>query len=124
MSEKSHVSMVQKICIVTGKAFDTNELLLDTRLKDSLERHTITGWGISPEVQEKLDEGYIALVGIDEKKSTITNGIIKPEDAFRAGETIYVKEEVFSKIFNIEVPKSKISFVDTEVISFLKEKMV
>lgn len=124
MSEKSHVSMVQKICIVTGKAFDTNELLLDTRLKESLERHTITGWGISPEVQEKLDEGYIALVGVDEKKSTITNGIIKPEDAFRTGEVIYVKEEVFFKIFDMEAPKGKVSFVDTEVISFLKEKMV
>ena len=124
MSEKSHVSMVQKICIVTGKAFDTNELLLYTRLKESLERHTITGWGISPEVQEKLDEGYIALVGVDEKKSTITNGIIKPEDAFRIGEVIYVKEEVFFKIFDMEAPKGKVSFVDAEVISFLKEKMV
>ena len=93
---KSHVSMEQHMCIVTGKPYGTGTILLDRRLKDSMERNTITGNGISPEVQEKFDEGYLALIGIDESKSEVrSNGNINPEDAYRTGEVVYLKEKVF-----------------------------
>lgn len=95
---KSYVSLEQKMCLVTGKPFDTNSLLLDKRLKDSLEKNTVTGWGISPEVREKIDAGFIALVEIDQEKTIIKNNKILPENAYRTGVIAYLKKEVFFDI--------------------------
>lgn len=46
MSEKSYVSMEQNVCAVCGKTFDTGSILLDRRMQDSMERHTVTDWGL------------------------------------------------------------------------------
>jgi len=43
---KSHVGMEQKVCPVCGQAFDTGVILLDKRLRNSLERKTVTGWDL------------------------------------------------------------------------------
>jgi len=128
---KSHVSLEQKICVVTGQPYDTDNLLLDTRidretgrLKQSLKLNTITGWGISPEVQEKFDNGFYALVGCDEHKSEkFSNGTINPEGAYRTGEIIYMKAEAFHRIFNTnaEAMKKKVAFIGDDVIEFLKD---
>src|SRR3546814_5168048 len=49
MNDKSHVSLEQHVCLVCGVAFDTGAILLDKRLRASLERHTATGWGLRSE---------------------------------------------------------------------------
>jgi hypothetical protein len=90
--------MEQKMCIVLGKPYNTQSLLLDKRMKDSLENNTITGWGISPEVQEKIDEGFVALIEINEEKSTVTDGKILPENAYRTGVVAYLKKII---LFNL-----------------------
>lgn len=119
--EKSHVSLEQKMCIVTGKPFDSGALLMDRRMKNSLEKHTITGWGISPEVQDKIDEGFIVLVEIDPDKSeNLPNGNISPEGAYRLGRTAYLKESVFKTLYpKGNTDKTKVMFVDTEFIDYL-----
>lgn len=43
MNDKSHVSLEQHVCLVCGTAFDTGAILLDKRLRASMERHTATG---------------------------------------------------------------------------------
>jgi len=91
--EKSHVSLVQKICIVTGRPFETNELLFDKRLEKSLDKHTIVGYGVSPEIQEKFDEGYMALVEIDETRSIVKDNVSGLEDVYRTGRFAFVKKE-------------------------------
>ena len=48
MGTKSHVGMEQNVCPVCGKAFDTGTILLDRRLRNSLERKTVTGWSLCP----------------------------------------------------------------------------
>ena len=98
MSEKSHVSMEQKICLVTGLPFDSGAILLDKRMRASMKRNTVTGWGISPEVQEKIDEGYIALVGIDISKSIVKNERIQPEEAYRTGNIAYLRRSVLQTL--------------------------
>lgn len=45
MSEKSHASLEQHVCLVCGTAFDTGRILLDKRLRACMEHHTTTGWG-------------------------------------------------------------------------------
>lgn len=121
---KSHVSIEQKICKVTGKPYETNGLLLDRRMKDSLEHHTVTGWGISPEVQQKFDEGFFVLVVCDESKSDKTpNGNIKPEGAYRLGEIVYLKEKAFFEIFNVpkETMSKRICFIGQDLYKFLQK---
>lgn len=122
MSEKSYVSMVQKVCVATGKKYDSGELLFDKRLKESLDRYTTTGWGLSPEVQEKIDEGYIVLVGIDAEKSDIDkNGMSSSGEVYRTGQLMYVREHVFRHIFELEEDAeiNKINFVSEDTIEQL-----
>ncbi len=49
MNDKLHVSLEQHVCLVCGTAFDTGAILLDKRLRASMERRTATGWGLCPE---------------------------------------------------------------------------
>ena len=120
--EKSHVSLEQKICKVTGMPYDTDSLLLDRRLKNSLERHTITGWGISPEVQKHLDNGFVALVEIDpEKSDKLPDGNIAPSGAYRLGRIIYMRKEVAEQMIN--VPIKELCFVDTETMDYFVSRI-
>lgn len=122
---KSHVSLEKQLCIVTGKEFETNSILLDKRLKPSMDMYTTTGYGISPEVQEKFDEGYMAFIEIDVEKSDVdSKGFVKPEGAFRTGALAYVKRELIERAFNFpeDIIKSNFTFVDQDFIKML-EKM-
>lgn len=111
--EKSHVSMEQKVCIATGKRFNSGAILLDKRLKKSMDPNTITGWGVSPEVQEKLDDGYVVFVEIDVEKSELSeNSTIQPEGAFRTGNIFYLRRHVAEKMFDTEV--QNINFCDRQ----------
>lgn len=49
MSDKSHVSLEQHVCLVCGARFDTGAVLLDRRLRASMEYQTVTDWGLCPE---------------------------------------------------------------------------
>ena len=69
MNDKSHVSLEQHVCLVCGTAFDTGAILLDKRLRASMERHTATGWGLCPEHQKLADDGFVALVECDPQRS-------------------------------------------------------
>lgn len=118
MSDKSYVSMAQKKCLVCGNNYDSGELLLDTRLKDSLDKYTVTGLGLCPEHNK---EGFICLLEIDETKSEMnSSGIIKPQDAYRTGNVAWLKKDVFEKIFN-KPADSEIVFVDQGVMYQLQE---
>lgn len=118
MSEKSFVTIIAKICIVTGKQFETGELMIDQRVKNSFETFTIDGYGISPEVQEKIDDDYIALIGFDATQSHPNPK--QYSDFYRTGEVAYLKSNVFQDIFTVELPKEKFTFVEKEVISHLQ----
>ena len=115
---KSFTTIEQKMCLVTAKPFDSGALLIDKRLREKYEMHTITGWGFSPEVLEKFEEGYVALVGIDMKKSIFKNGTIQPEDAYRTGEIAYIREQVYKDMFDRE-DAPPLTFVPTEMMQEL-----
>lgn len=117
MSEKSHVALEYKICRVTGKKYATDSSLLDKRMRNTLERETVTGWGISPKVQEKLDDDYCAFIGINYSD----NQILSEEESNnpeRTGEIIYLKEHVAKEIFDNKV--QKINYMTLEISEFLK----
>lgn len=118
--EKSHVGMETKICLVTGKEYETNSILLDKRLRKILDPKNVTGWGISPEVQEKFDEGYIVFVGVDADKSRVINNRITPENAYRTGKVAYLKKEVAKNILNVN--PQEVNFAEDDFFDML-EKM-
>ena len=114
---KSFVTLEQRICVVTGKKYNTDTILLDKRLRDRFDMHTVTGWGFSPEVEKKFKEGYVALVEVDESKSDKNNqGNITPSGAYRLGNICYIKKKVLLKI----VPTLKIEHFGFCSSGFLK----
>lgn len=118
--ENDFVAMATKICMATGKKYKSGEILINKRMRPIKEGREIIGWGFSPEVQEKINEGYIVLVEIDQEKS-IENGKITPQSAYRLGRVCYLKREKFFEIF--DYPQDKIqhmAFMDTETIDYLQ----
>ena len=51
MNDKSHVSLEQHVCLVCGTAFDTGAILLDKRLRASMECHTATAGVCAPSIR-------------------------------------------------------------------------
>ena len=117
--EKSYVSMEKKVCAVCTKEFETNSILLDRRLRNSMERYTVTGFGHCPECQAKIDEGFLALVVIDPSKSErLPNGNMSAEGAWRTGEIIFLKRSC--KIFVPKPPPVDMVFIDEEAAAKIK----
>ncbi len=122
MSDKSHVSLEQHVCLVCGAAFDTGAVLLDKRLRRSMERHTKTGWGLCPEHQKMADDGYVALVECDLRRSgSQADGRMKPGQAYRTGRMAHLRRAVFAQVFNVPIEdKQACLFVEPGVIEQLE----
>jgi hypothetical protein len=121
MNDKSHVSMEQHVCLVCGVAFDTGAILLDKRLRASMERHTVTGWGLCAEHQKLADDGFVALVECDPQRSGSPGGRLKPEQAYRTGRLAHIKRHVFAQLFNVPIEdRQPCVFVEPGVIEQLQ----
>ena len=102
-------------------AFDTGAILLDKRLRASMERHTTTGWGLCAEHQKLADDDFVALVECDPQRSGSPNGSVKPEQAYRTGRLAHLKRHVFSKMFNVPIEANQpCVFVEPGVIEQLE----
>ncbi|HBO9772717.1 ATPase [Citrobacter freundii] len=123
MNDKSHVSLEQHVCLVCGTRFDTGAVLLDRRLRASMERHTATGWGLCPEHQKLSDDGFVALVECDPQRSgsPAGGGRVKPEQAYRTGRLAHLKREAFAQVFNVPIAADQpCVFVEPGVIEQLQ----
>lgn len=105
MNDKSHVSFEQHVCLVCGVTFDTGNLLLDRRLRASMQRHTTTGWGLCPEHRKLYDDGYVALVECDPQRSgaPADGGRVKLEQVYRTGRMAHLRREAFGQVFNVPI---------------------
>lgn len=121
MKDKSYVTMEQKLCPVCGELQDTGALLLDKKMKDEFDTKTTTGYKLCKSCQKKKDKGYVAIIICDEKKTVVEDGIVKPENAYRTGEIIHIKEKVAKDIFNIDITKKPFVFGDTKLRDELKK---
>ncbi|MDD2767933.1 MAG: ATPase [Methylococcus sp.] len=122
MNDKSHVSLEQHVCLVCGKAFDTGAILLDKRLRASMEHHTAMGWGLCHEHQKLSDDGFVALVECDPQRSgSQAGGRMKPEQAYRTGRLAHLRRTVFAELFNVPIEdKQACVFVESGVIDQLQ----
>lgn len=102
---KSYVSIEQAVCPVCGTVHDTGSILMDRRLKESMEHTTVTHWAMCPEHQKLKDEGYIALVGCNNQDQPTL------ETADRTGHIAHIRSSVWEKVFNVPVPAKGMAFV-------------
>ncbi len=82
-----------------------------------MNHHTTTGIGLCDSCKK---EGYVLLIECDPERSKITNGVIKPQDAYKTGVVVHIKKEVFKDIFNIAEP-TEFAFVDPECVQRLQQ---
>lgn len=123
MTDKSHVSLEQHVCLVCATHFETGTILLDKRLRATLERYTLTGWGLCPEHQALFDQGFVALVEFDPARSgsPLPGDRFKPEQAYRTGVLAHLRREVFSEVFRTSLdPQLPMVFVELGTVSKLQ----
>lgn len=92
---KSHVGMGFKLCPVCLEKTD-EVVLLDRRLKDSLERDNWMGWQMCEMHQQQTNDGYIHLIIIKNPEGSA----VDLRTADRTGETVSVRRAVFQELFN------------------------
>lgn len=123
MSTKSHISLEQKVCPVCGITHSHNcAVLLDNRLRNSMERHTVTGYGLCEEHDRLNQEGYIMLVAA---KNPADKATMQVGEARRTGEVAAIKREVFIQLFNVPAAQAQLPmvYVEPEVIEHLRQLM-
>lgn len=124
--DKSYVTMEQRKCVVCAKDYDTGDLLLNRRMQNVFEMHTLTGWGMCPEHQALKDKGYIALISADPQKSVPTgkhsnDQELQPDDAFRTGRIAHIRSQVWDNIFTCPAPTKGIAFVDDDTMDIVEK---
>lgn len=125
MTDKSHVSMEQHVCLVCGTRYDTGALLLDRRLLASMERHTLTGNGLCPDDKARYDAGYIALVECDPSKSGSPGSghLMDPSKVYRTGRIVHLRRAAFAQIFTTPVKETvPLVFVEPGILDPLIEE--
>lgn len=101
MSDKSHVGMGFAVCPICGQKHD-EVVLLDKRLKNSLDRENFTGWLLCP-THKAMEAEFIALVEVEEEPKGDEH--TKLATAKRTGNLAHVRRAVWNDIFNVSPPK-------------------
>lgn len=115
-SDRSHVGIGVHVCPVCLKEHDL-VVLLDKRLRPTLERRNFVGWAMCDEHETLWQKGYIALVECtNDSPPTL-------ESVKRTGLIAHVRKEVWSNIFSGSVPDNPIVFVQEGVIEKLQAMM-
>ena len=122
MSDKSYVSIEKKQCPICGTLHDVG-ILLDKRLKDSMEQYTVTGYDLCPEHKELHEKGFIALVV---PAILPAEGVIHLEvETARSGKYLHIKREVLKNIL-VNVPAEHIElpmlFIEEDAFNWFEQQ--
>lgn len=121
MSEKEYCAVESASCPICGTVHDTG-VLLNRRLKPTFSTRSVTTHiELCPEHKEKLDEGFTALVGIDESKSApLANGNFNPEGAYRTGTFVLMRDHLVVRLLDTKIPDGKLFYCEEEVLRQLE----
>ncbi len=129
MSNKSSVTVEGRKCIICGKDYGTDTLMIHKRMREVFEPLTVTDFGPPcKDCQKNLGEGEdrkIALVGIDLSKSTIHADVerLKQEEAHRTGRISFLVRWAWPQIFNIPDPGTPMVFLEDEAIDQVEKRV-
>mgnify|MGYP000035305619 CR=1 FL=1 len=118
MADKSHVGMGHQQCLICGTKHD-EAVLLDKRLRKTLTRDMLTGNDSCPECSGRLKEGYIALLGVDPERSVPDGNTLRPENAHRTGDLLWIKKDIAKNMFNMKSVDTPFMFIEPEGIKQL-----
>lgn len=112
----NHVAMGKHVCEVCGIVHESGEILLHLRLQGIPEDKTITGYGLCEEHRKLRDEGYLALVEVDSKKSKVLpNGNLSRDSVYRTGRVMHMRKDAVDRVFNTEISHElSMVFIDNE----------
>lgn len=118
----SYVALNNNICPICGKKDES--ILMDMKLRDNaFDKKTVESNYICENCLGYIDNGMIALIGIDPSKSgNANNNLIKAEEAYRTGEFLFMKREAAENMINFSIGDHYILFCDQKVIEMLKNK--
>lgn len=112
---KSFVSLEAKVCPCCHKQFETNALLLDRTVKDTLEKTTVTGYMLCSTCKK---EGYLLCVEIS-NASEMTEKRVTPERANKTGRVIYIKEDMAKELFQTDTLEEFV-YIDKGVYNYFE----
>ena len=115
MSELSHVSMAVHYCPYCQKTHPTGEILLDRRMKRSLQSETVTSMSLCPSCKKVLEEqDGILIVGVPRKGCSN-----RFDDAI-----LGLKADAVRDIMGEQyITESRIVFAEPEVVKLLISKL-
>ena len=113
MNTKSHIALEAALCPACLKVHETDAILLDRFLKDSLSQPTVSHWAMCPEHQKLKDEGYITLIECKNEPHSF-------EDALRTGNIIHIRGTAWEQLFNVPPPPNGLGFIPIGVIEKLQ----
>ena len=127
MSEKSHVSLEAKVCIVCLTQFETGSIMMDKRLRNIFDKVTVVGLGLCEKCQAQADKGFIAMIEIDPSKSGKPNhnDHVDPNEAFRTGNSAWLRRTLAEQMFPSNLmPEADqpVVFVEFGLIQMLEAK--
>ncbi len=120
------IVMAEHICQICNKTHTHNtEILLHKQLRAIPKDKRLTGYSLCAEHAKLFEDGYVALVGCDESKSTfLKNGNMDPAGAYRSGDIMHIKRSIWNDIFDMPVDeKQEFVFCDEDAIHMLRERM-
>jgi len=127
MGDKSFVGMGVEVCPCCGNEHNESVLIhkqLRKVFEDRITNKNFMGWLICDACQTQFDDGRVGLVEADPLESTIEeDGSIKPEGAYRTGQILWIKREVFTEIFDVPLEDENFMFIDPQVVAHLKSLM-
>lgn len=116
MSEKSHVGMGYQVCPVCYKKHDET-VLLDRRLRNTLERDNFTGFSLCDEHRAMTGE-YLAIV---EAEAPTNRKSIQMSDAKPTGRYAHIRRSRVKDVFNVDIPDDlDLIYVEVGVIDKLQ----
>jgi hypothetical protein len=117
--EKSHVSLDTKICSVCTEKHVVG-LLFDTRLKNTFEKNTVTGWGLCKECKTHTENGFVAFIAIDPAKSKLLpNGNTSLDGAYRLGKIAWMKQALAEDVVGSDI--QSINFADEKLLDEMEK---
>lgn len=105
---KSHVGMGYQVCPICYTKH-SEVVLLDRRLRDSLERDNFVGFELCKEHAD-LQEDYVGIVEIENQGNQVTR--LSPKSVKPTGRYAMVRREAASHIFNVEL--GTMTYIDVE----------
>lgn len=124
MSNKSHVGMESKLCPVCRQTHVVG-VLLDKRLRNVLERDTVTGMQLCPSHQQQADDGNVWIIEIDPDQSTMQKNADGADIIADHGEIYFgsgrmrLTDTMFARLFDIAIPNRRVVFINEEALTMM-----